>query len=130
MYFYYKRLHEDAQEPTRATIDSAGYDVYAVKDTTIPPLTTVSVCLGIAVTPPIGYYLRITNRSSMALNENVVVNADVVDPDYTGELHVIILNSHPVYFYHINKGDRIGQIVFTAFVSPKAIETDNLPITR
>jgi len=66
----------------------------------------------------------------MALNENVVVNADVVDPDYTGELHVIILNSHPVYFYHINKGDRIGQIVFTAFVSPKAIETDNLPITR
>lgn len=50
------------------------------------------------------------NKSGLASNKGIVVTAQVVDADYTGEIHVGLLNTSEdvVYF---NQGDKIGQFL-------------------
>ena len=91
-FFQCKLLHPDAVLPTRSTPGAVGYDVASVVDLVIPPRTTVPVPLGIAILAPPGVYMRITNRSSLAVRSNLVVNADVADSDYTGPLHAVVYN--------------------------------------
>jgi dUTP pyrophosphatase len=69
---------------------------------------------GIAIRFPPGVYGRIAPRSSLAWRHRLDVGAGVVDPDYTGEIMVLLINnSEDVYI--INYGDRVAQLIFERF---------------
>lgn len=69
-------------------------------------------------------------RSGLALRHGITVpnSPGTIDPDYRGEIRVILLNlgSEPVTF---QRGDRVAQLLFTPFLTPTLVEVDTLPPT-
>lgn len=105
----YWKMDENAKEPYRATPMSAGLDVHAVKPEMIVPGVTRAVPTGIGCQMPLGCYGQLSTRSSMAVKGLIVVGG-VIDPDYQGEIKVILhnLSQEPVT---ISQGDRIAQLL-------------------
>ena len=87
----FQKLHEDAIIPTRGTPYSAGFDLYALKDTiVVGGGGNVIVPTGIAIQLPPGTYGRIAMRSGLAVKQHLSVSAGVIDIDYTGEVGVVV----------------------------------------
>ena len=58
----------------------------------IPAHDKVLVDVGVAFQIPMGYYGWIASRSGLAIHHHIHVGAGVVDPDYTGSIHVLLMN--------------------------------------
>ena len=86
------KLLPTACMPTRATPKSVGLDLYSPISVLIPAHNKVLVDMGIAFQIPMGYYGRIAPRSGLAIHHHIHVGAGVVGPDYTGSVHVLLLN--------------------------------------
>ena len=78
--------------PTRATPKSVGLDLYSPTKVLIPAHDKVLVDVGVAIQISMGYYGRIASRSGVAIHHHIHVGAGVVDPDYTGSIHVLLMN--------------------------------------
>ena len=78
--------------PTCATPKSVGLDLYSPISVVIPAHGKVLIDMGIAFQIPMGYYGQIAPRSGLAIHHHIHVGAGVVDPDYTGSVHVLLLN--------------------------------------
>lgn len=120
-----RKLHPEAQLPTRATPGSIGLDVYAHILTNtgrpgnllLPANCTRPVPTGLIfdyrfdprVTCP--WLVQVCSRSGLAAKSIFVANAPgIIDPDYIGELIVLLYNgSHTSYY--VNHGDRVAQLV-------------------
>jgi len=117
-------LSVNATMPTRATDGSVGYDLYSAVDVVIQPNTRCSVPLDISITPPSGTYGQIFSRSGLALKHNVDTCAGVIDPDYTGNIHVLLDNSGSAPF-NIRIGDRIAQLLILQAKTPNISQIDH-----
>jgi dUTP pyrophosphatase len=124
-----KKLSEHALIPTRASPGSVGYDLYSIEDMHILPYQRGIVCTGIAATIPIGVYGRIAPRSGLAVKHGVQTGAGVIDPDYTGELKVILFN-HGSEKFEIKKGDRIAQLILEKCETPLIDEVEEIKDTQ
>jgi len=125
----YVMLSPDAVVPTPATIGSAGFDVYSPRATVVPARSTVKIDLGIAIQPPRGTYARTSCRSSLATNHQLICPADVIDPDYTGSIHMCLTNLSASDF-NVKKHDRVGSIVFEKYAADATWnEVPMLPVT-
>ena len=78
--------------PTHATPKSVGLDLYRPISVLIPAHDKVLIDMGIAFQIPMGYYGRMAPRSGLAIHHHIHVGAGVVDPDYTGSVHMLLLN--------------------------------------
>ena len=78
--------------PTCATSKSVGLDLYIPTNVLVPAHDKVLVDLGIAFQIPMGYYGWVASRSGLAIHHHIHVGAGVVDPDYTGSVHVLLMN--------------------------------------
>ena len=83
---------ETAKIPTRATSGSAGLDTYASEGACIPAGGSGLVNTGISIEMPAGVYARIAPRSGLAVKNRIAVGGGVIDPDYDGEIKVILFN--------------------------------------
>ena len=124
-----KKLSEHALIPTRASPGSVGYDLYSIEDMHILPYQRGIVCTGIAATIPMGVYGRIAPRSGLAVKHGVQTGAGVIDPDYTGELKVILYN-HGSEKFEIKKGDRIAQLILEKCETPLIDEVEEIKDTQ
>jgi dUTP pyrophosphatase len=108
-----EKLDEYAMIPTHGSEGAAGYDLYAFDSIVIPAGENRLVPTKIKIHLPHGVYGRIAPRSSMSKN-NIEVGAGVIDPDYRGEIMVLLrnLNSSSVT---INKKDRIAQLILEQY---------------
>lgn len=102
-------------KPTRGTPGSAGYDLYAAEDYMIQP-----GCVGYAISTdiwpakmPKGVYGRIAPRSGLAFKHHCDILAGVIDPDYRGEIKVLITS--PYAPFQVKKGDRIAQLILECY---------------
>lgn len=93
--------------------NDAGADLRSNEDTIICAGSQTLVHTGVYMQIPAGYVGMICPRSGLALKHNItVMNAPgVIDPNYRGEVCVILRNMGEQAF-EIHKGDRIAQIVF------------------
>jgi dUTP pyrophosphatase len=130
-------LSNGASPPFRAYEESAAYDLSAclLNDAgrpftaTIAPSTTKLIGTGLALRPPFGHIILVCSRSGFAANGVFVANAPgVVDPDYTGEIKIILYNGSLEPFYVRHK-DRIAQALVVPFVSPSLSEVKEFPTT-
>jgi len=113
-----KKLSPNAIIPTRASQGSVGYDLYSTEDTVVPcQCGRVIVGTGIAVGLPEDVYARIAPRSGLAAKHCIDVGAGVIDPDYTGEIKVIMFN-HGSVEYVIKQGDKIAQMILERCETP------------
>ena len=100
-----------AKEPQKATEESARYDLYAAEAKTILPGKNDLVCLDLRWAIPKGFCGRIFPRSSLIKENNVTVEAGLIDADYRGLVYVILVN-HSEKVFTVRTGDRITQAVF------------------
>ena len=125
----FKKIHQDAQLPKRATPRSAGFDLFACSDVTLEPYSTTLVKTGIQLCKlPPGTYARIAGRSGLSLKQGLMVGAGVVDEDYRGEIGVVFHTMGNMV--HLNKGDKIAQMIITGYLAPQITEIgeDDMPI--
>jgi dUTP pyrophosphatase len=121
----------DLPLPARHTAEAAGYDVASAEaDFVLAPGDRRAVPTGFALELPAGFEAQVRPRSGLALKRGLTVaNAPgTIDPDYRGELKVIILNAgrEPV---EIRRGDRIAQLVFCRFEVPLLHEVETIADT-
>lgn len=126
----FRRLasNPDLPLPSRATAGSAGYDLRSADDTfALAPGERRLVATGLEMELPAGVECQIRPRSGLALRHGVTIpnSPGTIDPDYRGELKVILLNlgSEPV---RIERGERVAQMVFSRFVAPEVAEAEEL----
>lgn len=114
--------------PRRETQFSAGYDLKAAEDVTIPGLNgdvrlkPVLVPTGVKAQLEKDQVLILANRSSNALKRNLIVpnGVGVIDADYynnpnnEGEIMGLFINLN-TEDYKIYKGDRIMQGIITSY---------------
>jgi dUTP pyrophosphatase len=108
------RLDAELPLPAYARPGDAGLDLVARDDVVVPRHGgRVLVPTGIAVAIPVGWVGFVMPRSGLALNHGVtVLNAPgVIDAGYRGEVKVLLVNTDPHDSYHVNRGDRIAQLV-------------------
>jgi len=125
-----KRLVPNAVLPTRGTPGSAGYDLYSTDGFIIMPGHRVVVTTGVSVELPSGTYGRIAPRSGLAVKHGVDVLAGVVDPDYTGELKVVLVNTDLRRAFMIRPGYRIAQLILENYTSAEVVEVPYIPDTN
>ena len=129
MPLFIKRLTETAQLPTRGSELAAGLDLYADEAVLIPPGSRALVSTGIAVALDPGTAGLIWPRSRLAVRSGLVVDSDVVDADYRGEVKVLLFN-HSGELVTIQAGERIAQLLIQHIARPSMTEVDEFNVTR
>jgi len=124
-----KRLSKDAILPTRGSGGAVGYDLYSTEELIIPISHRALVGTGIAMVLPPGVYGRVAPRSGLSVKHGVHVGAGVIDPDYTGEVKVLLFN-HGDAPLTIKKGDRIAQLILERCETPEIVEIGKIQETE
>ena len=125
-----KKLRENARIPFRATVGSAGMDLYACIDeaVVIPPheIRLIPTGLAIELESP-AYVAYIYARSGLAIKHGVAPAncVGVVDSDYRGEVCVGLVNQTEEPFT-IEPDERIAQLVIAPVILPEIQVVDEL----
>ena len=113
----YMKLLLIACMPKCATPKSVGLDLYSPTSVLILAHGKVLIDMGIAFQIPMGYYDQIAPRSGLAIHHQIHVGAGVVDPDYTGSVHMLLLNlssqDHAIEVNHL-----IAQLILEKVAYP------------
>ena len=83
--------------PTRATEHSVGLEFYSPSDYIMPPCSHLQIPTQIKVKIPLSHYGRLASKSGLSMIHQVHVGARVIDPDYTGEVKILLINAAPCY---------------------------------
>lgn len=127
------RLHPDAKLPRVATPASIGADVYAYLKSesgreikmVIPPGSTRMVSTGIIAVAQPPFSILVCSRSGLAAQRTLFVtnSPGVVDPDYRGEIKILLHNAG-VQNQWISHGDRIAQLILVPIPIPDVSESE------
>lgn len=131
----FRRLHPDAKLPKRWSDEAVGLDIYAhlrteegrANNMVLPPRNTRNVPTGLQIETPPGHFCLVCSRSGLAKLSIFVTNGPgIIDPDYRGELQVLLYNgSHETQW--IKDGDRIAQLVtLPALLAIEAVAVEEL----
>lgn len=125
-----KLLSEYAKVPTQGTSMSAGYDLYAAESCVIKKQNRKLIKTNISLAIPINHYGRIAPRSGLAYKNGIDVMAGVIDPDYRGDVGVILYNSDSSSDFTVQIGDKIAQIIFEKCANADFIKEQELQDTK
>jgi len=106
----YKKLNDEAIEPSVATPGSAGMDLYATHDAEIRHGQITKVNTGIALTLPGTSVGLIKPRSGLAFKHGIDIVGGVIDNDFRGEI-VVGLTKLTSGRVKIEKGQKIAQMI-------------------
>lgn len=104
--------------PSRATKNSAGYDLKSIEDVTIKPNETRLIKTGVSVKMEDDDVMLVCSRSGLALKHSVfVLNAcGIVDADYFPNAVGVILHNAGTEDFEVKQEDRIAQGVFVKYL--------------
>lgn len=127
-----KRLDPTVELPRYAYPGDAGLDIRANETVDIPPLARVLISTGLAVAIPDGSAGFMQPRSGMALKKGLSIanTPGLIDAQYRGELKVIAVNLDTHETIHIEKGERIAQLVIQEVPVVELVEVDELDDTE
>ena len=112
----------------RATKYSIGLGLYSPDSYLVHSKGQVLIPIQIRLGIPLGYYGRITSKSGLAMQHKINVGAGVIDPDYTGEIKVLLINNGK-HYYQVNKGHPLAQLILEKVSIPILREVKELPTT-
>ena len=121
------KMSTNAVTPTRATEGSVGLDFYSPANY-IPPCGQLLIPTQIKLGIPLGHYGRLAPKSGLAILHHLHVGAGVIDPNYTGEIKVLLINTAP-HAHSIIKGDPIAQLILERVSLPILKRVKELPPT-
>lgn len=126
-----KRLDPTVELPSYAYSGDAGLDLRANEDVTLRPLERRLVSTGLAIAIPKGYAGFVQPRSGLALREGLSManTPGLIDAHYRGELKVCAINLDSNKEIHIERGERIAQLVIQKIPVVRLVEVDELEET-
>jgi dUTP pyrophosphatase len=129
----FRRLpsNPDLPLPARQTPGAAGYDVASAEpDFVLAAGERRLVATGLEIELPPDVECQVRPRSGLALRHGITLpnTPATIDPDYRGELRVIVWNAGPDPV-PIPRGMRIAQLVFARFETPVVEEASELSAT-
>ena len=126
---HFQKLSEKAISPHQAIPGSVGYDLFTPVDLLIQPNKQKTVFLDLAVTPPEGYYAQLMSKSGLTVLYKLEVKAGVIDPDFTGNIGVVLKNNsdQPI---ECLAGKQIAQLLFIKVATPTLIQVTSLTKTE
>ena len=108
------RTHPDARLPTRGSEHAAGWDLYALEDTSVPFRQSVKLRTGLHVAIPVGYEGQVRARSSLGSKGLILPHSiGTIDADYRGELFVLMTWIGEGDSYTVKAGERIAQMLIS-----------------
>lgn len=126
-----KRLDPSVELPSYAYEGDAGLDLRSNEDVTLAPLERRLISTGLAIALPMGYAGFVQPRSGLALREGLSManTPGLIDAHYRGELKVCAVNLDSTKEIHIERGERIAQLVIQKIPLVKLLEVDELDKT-
>lgn len=126
-----KRLDPSVELPSYAYDGDAGLDLRSNEDVTLEPFERRLVATGLAIAIPDGYTGFVQPRSGLALREGLSManTPGLIDAHYRGELKVCAINLDPHNPIHIERGERIAQLVIQKVPVVELEEVDELDET-
>ena len=125
------QLTDSSILPTRATNKgSIGYDIcYDGPDITIQSGKHHAMSTGLSIKCPNGTYARVSPRSGLTMKQNMTTLAGVIDPDYRGEIQVI-LHNFGSDDQIITSNQKIAQLIFEQAATPNIQTIDKFDKTE
>ena len=103
------KLFKNIALPKKSHLPDSGLDCFMPESFSLQPLETKTIGLGIGILIPEGFAGMLVPRSSIA-EKGLIIQTAIIDPDYTGEIHLIITNcSNNVV--NVEKNDRVCSLV-------------------
>lgn len=119
----------DRPMPGYATEGASGIDLSACIDETVAimPMTSMLVGTGTFVAIPEGYEGQVRMRSGVSTKNSIILlnGVGTIDSDYRGEIRLALFNLSNKPFI-INNGDRLCQMVLSAYERVQIIPVDEL----
>ena len=126
---YFQKLSERAVSPRRATPGSVGYDLFAPVDFQLQPKEQKTIFIDLAIVPPEGYYAQLMSKSGLTVLYELEVKAGVIDPDFTGNVGVVLKNNSDQLIECL-AGEQIAQLLFIKVATPTLIQVTSLAKTE
>jgi dUTP pyrophosphatase len=107
-------------EITTSSPCAVGYDLKSMETEILHPGDSKLFSTGIKLDMPPDVEAQIRPRSGIATKHKVIIpnSPGTIDPDYRGEVKVCLMNIGEKLF-HVERGDRIAQIVFNKIYHPE-----------
>ena len=126
------KLFKNVQLPKKSHLPDSGLDCFMPESFELKPLETKTIGLGIGIQVPEGFAGMLVPRSSIA-EKGLLIQTSIIDPDYTGEIHLIITNcsnnnvviENPednVYEQNLRKGDIIIKVDEYSVNNPQSVQ--------
>lgn len=123
---------DDVPLPSYQTEHAAGMDLHAAvrEPITLHPGERALIPTGLRIALPPGFEAQVRPRSGLAVNHGIsLVNSPgTIDPDYRGEIEVVLINLGQEPFM-INRGQRIAQLIIAPFARTRWQVVDALDDT-
>lgn len=110
------KLFKDVKLPIKSHLPDSGLDIFIPETFKISSLETKTIGLGIGVLIPEGYAGMLVPRSSIA-EKGLIIQTAIIDPDYTGEIHLIITNCTKNEIL-IEKNQRVCSLIVYNVLNP------------
>ena len=123
-------ISSNGKVPSQKHVSDIGYDISASDNVTLKSNEVTLVSTGIAINLPQQCAGFVLPRSGLSTKHKITLinSPGLIDPGYTGELLVPLIN-HGDVDYEIKVGDRIAQLVLINTNSVNFKVVDALPET-
>ena len=123
------KLSPNTKTPSKSTKFAVGLDIYNPANHIINAKDQTIIPTGLRIQIPPGHYGHLCSKSGLAMQHHVHVGAGIIDPDYTGEVKVLLLNLGHKPF-QVSSGDAIAQLILEKVSTPILQRVDTLPSTN
>ena len=106
-----------------------GYDLFIPIDFQIQPKEQKTVFIDLPITPPEGYYAQLMSKSGLTVLYELEVKAGVIDPDFTGNIGVVLKNNSDQLIERV-AGEQIAQLLFIKVPTSVLIQVTSLAKTK
>tara|TARA_B100001113_G_scaffold350074_1_gene346560 strand:- start:662 stop:1138 length:477 start_codon:yes stop_codon:yes gene_type:complete len=119
------RIHPDAQLPAQGSNLAAGFDLHSVERVDVKKGTTEMLPTGLVLAIPPGWEGQVRCRSGLGKKGLILPNGiGTIDADYRGELMVLAHWIGEGSSFTIEKGERIGQLLFKRVPNIRFVEVE------
>ena len=125
----FQKLSHRAISTHQATPGSVGYDLCTPINFVIQPKTQKTVFIDLAITPPEGHHAQLMSKSGLTVQHQLDVKAGVIDPDYTGNIGIVLRNNSDKIIERA-AGKPIAQLLFIKVATPILIQVSGLVQTQ
>lgn len=124
-----KRTVHDAVLPKRASARAAGFDLTSPHTVVLEPNSTTLLSMGFSLQLPEDHVGVVCLRSGLNLKCNVSAALGVIDPDYRGDVGVVLHNRNTTPFT-VERNDRVAQLLVLKLPKVQFEEAEELDSTE